>query len=137
MPSTPFIGVRISWLMVARNSLFAWLAASAASLASLQLRGARHHLLLEPGTVVGEPEVALVDLLEHQVEAAAEGVDLGDAAVLRAHAVVALRHVGHQRAQPAQRHEHGGVEAPEQRPADRQREQHRQQRGDDLPRICR
>ncbi len=33
MPMTPFIGVRISWLMLARNSPFAWLAASAASLA--------------------------------------------------------------------------------------------------------
>ena len=33
MPSTPFIGVRISWLMVARNSLLAALAASANSLA--------------------------------------------------------------------------------------------------------
>ena len=31
MPMTPFIGVRISWLMLARNSLLAWLAASAAS----------------------------------------------------------------------------------------------------------
>ena len=31
IPSTPFIGVRISWLMLARNSLFARLAASAAS----------------------------------------------------------------------------------------------------------
>ena len=29
MPCTPFIGVRISWLMVARNRDFAWLAASA------------------------------------------------------------------------------------------------------------
>ena len=34
MPSTPFIGVRISWLMLARNSLFARLAASAASFAT-------------------------------------------------------------------------------------------------------
>lgn len=33
MPRTPFIGVRISWLMFARNSLLATLAASAASLA--------------------------------------------------------------------------------------------------------
>ena len=33
MPTTPFIGVRISWLMLARNSLLAWLALSAASLA--------------------------------------------------------------------------------------------------------
>ena len=31
MPMTPFIGVRISWLMLARNSLLARLAASAAS----------------------------------------------------------------------------------------------------------
>ena len=33
MPSTPFIGVRISWLMLARNSLLARLAPSATSLA--------------------------------------------------------------------------------------------------------
>ena len=33
MPMTPFMGVRISWLMLARNSLLARLAASAASLA--------------------------------------------------------------------------------------------------------
>ena len=29
MPMTPFMGVRISWLMLARNSLFAWLATCA------------------------------------------------------------------------------------------------------------
>jgi len=33
MPMTPFRGVRISWLIVARNSAFAWLAASASCLA--------------------------------------------------------------------------------------------------------
>ena len=33
IPITPFIGVRISWLILAKNWLFAWLAASAASLA--------------------------------------------------------------------------------------------------------
>ena len=31
MPMTAFIGVRISWLMVARKALFAWVAASASS----------------------------------------------------------------------------------------------------------
>ena len=31
MPMTPFIGVRISWLMLARNSLFAAFAASAST----------------------------------------------------------------------------------------------------------
>ena len=35
MPITAFIGVRISWLIVARNELFASLAASAAARASL------------------------------------------------------------------------------------------------------
>ena len=35
MPITPFIGVRISWLMRARNSLFALLARSAASFAAV------------------------------------------------------------------------------------------------------
>ncbi len=33
MPRMPFIGVRISWLMLARNSLFARLAASAVAVA--------------------------------------------------------------------------------------------------------
>ncbi len=33
MPMMAFIGVRISWLMLARKSLFAWVAASAACLA--------------------------------------------------------------------------------------------------------
>ena len=43
MPSTPFIGVRISWLMLATNSLLARLACSAASLATQQLVGLRQH----------------------------------------------------------------------------------------------
>ena len=34
MPSTPVIGVRISWLIAARNSVFARLAASARARAS-------------------------------------------------------------------------------------------------------
>ncbi len=34
VPTTPFIGVRISWLMVARKVDFAWLAASASSRAA-------------------------------------------------------------------------------------------------------
>ncbi len=35
MPRMPFIGVRISWLMLARNELLAWLALSAAASAPL------------------------------------------------------------------------------------------------------
>jgi hypothetical protein len=38
MPMMPFIGVRISWLMLARNSLLARLAASASSFRALQRR---------------------------------------------------------------------------------------------------
>ena len=38
MPMIPFIGVRISWLMFARNSLFMRLALSAASLACISAR---------------------------------------------------------------------------------------------------
>ena len=41
MPITPFIGVRISWLIVARNSLLARLAASAASRACRSSSSAR------------------------------------------------------------------------------------------------
>ena len=41
MPSTPFSGVRISWLMVARKSLLARLATSAARSASSCSRAAR------------------------------------------------------------------------------------------------
>ena len=40
MPITPFIGVRISWLMLARNSLFAEFAASASSASWLARRAA-------------------------------------------------------------------------------------------------
>ncbi len=41
MPNTPFIGVRTSWLMLARNSLLARLPASAARRASARTRPER------------------------------------------------------------------------------------------------
>ena len=50
----PFIGVRISWLMLARNSLFARLAISATCLAKSQL-GLR---FLAGGNVHSEPDHA-------------------------------------------------------------------------------
>ena len=76
MPMTPFIGVRISWLMRARNSLLALLARSAASLArvassmtSLQLAigvaqivGAIRDLLLEELAIFLQARVAMPDL---------------------------------------------------------------------------
>ena len=47
MPMMPFMGVRISWLMLARNSLLARLAASAASLAARSSAA-------DPGVLQGE-----------------------------------------------------------------------------------
>ena len=49
MPITPFIGVRISWLMLARNVLLACAAASAASFARLELAVGGAHLVAQPG----------------------------------------------------------------------------------------
>ncbi len=50
IPRTPFIGVRISWLMAARNSDLARLAASASSLASLRAFASSRSLLLSSAT---------------------------------------------------------------------------------------
>ena len=65
MPSTPFIGVRISWLMLARNSLLAWLAASAASLA-IRNWAVRETSCSSWSRWSASLSVALVDLLDHQ-----------------------------------------------------------------------
>jgi hypothetical protein len=47
MPMMPFIGVRNSWLMLARNTLLARLAASAASFAAASSAVRDKHQLLE------------------------------------------------------------------------------------------
>ena len=68
MPMTPFIGVRISWLMFARNSLLAWFAASAVG---GQLDGSAHRFgKLE----VGLTHLALGFLLARDVPARADHV---------------------------------------------------------------
>ena len=46
MPMTAFSGVRISWLILARNELFARLAASAASFACCKCSSARFRSLM-------------------------------------------------------------------------------------------
>ena len=46
MPMMPFMGVRISWLMLARNSLLVRVAASAASLASRIASSARFRAVM-------------------------------------------------------------------------------------------
>ena len=46
MPMMPFMGVRISWLMLARNSLLARLAASASSLACFSCASASFRSLM-------------------------------------------------------------------------------------------
>ena len=69
MPSTPFIGVRISWLMVARKVDFAWLAASASArsrsasqrhLGGVPRIGLRLLALLQLGDVAEHAEQAAV-----------------------------------------------------------------------------
>ena len=84
MPMMPFIGVRISWLMLARNSLLARLASialsraaisSALSRAQLGRPGFDRPLELAPGCA-SSVAVALLDLLEHLVEAVDQLADL-------------------------------------------------------------
>ena len=84
---TPFIGVRISWLMLARNSLLARLASIALSRAEVrsvlivaQLRGARLDGLLEPFLVLQQLPSRRLDLAEHLVEAGDQLADLVAAA---------------------------------------------------------
>ena len=47
MPSTPFMGVRISWLMFARNIDLAWLAASTERLAAFNFSSASTPLMFQ------------------------------------------------------------------------------------------
>ena len=75
MPMMPFIGVRISWLMFARNSLFARLASIARSravdqflVARLELGGALVHGALEVVLLQQELLIALLDVGQHRVE---------------------------------------------------------------------
>ena len=72
----PFIGVRISWLMVARKSDFAPFAASAASFAGAEVVGTLEDLLLEVLAVLREAVVAIADLAHHFAEARGEDADL-------------------------------------------------------------
>ena len=71
MPMTPFIGVRISWLMLARNSLFAALLSSAFCLAaaSSTFTAARTlQLFLELQAMALHFLIAALDGGEHLVE---------------------------------------------------------------------
>ncbi len=55
MPMMPFIGVRISWLMLARNWLLAWLAASAASRACARLSASSRMSVMSVRSVTIRP----------------------------------------------------------------------------------
>ena len=79
MPSTPFIGVRISWLIVARKSLFARFAPSAASFADTralvrvaQVARARFDFGLELLAVTLQLRVAVRWIVSTSVEAVHE-----------------------------------------------------------------
>ncbi len=115
MPMTPFIGVRISWLMRARNSLFALLARSAASLArlaspiaSFRSRLALPRLIVRSSTccsrncaVLLQSRVAMPDLRQHLIEAVDErahfvfGTSLHPQAVIlfQGHALHGMRQI--------------------------------------------
>ncbi len=58
IPSTPFSGVRISWLMLARNSLFARLAASAASRAAAMAPAVSLCSVISVSTVTAPPSLS-------------------------------------------------------------------------------
>ena len=82
MPMMPFIGVRISWLMLARNSLLARLASMARSRADdqervrgPQLAGACVDGVLELFLVLDQTAVPLADFDQHVVEAVHELAD--------------------------------------------------------------
>ena len=62
------MGVRISWLMVARNSLLAWLAASAASLASVSSMVRWATWSSRWSRCVGEFPVTRLDLFQHALK---------------------------------------------------------------------
>jgi len=102
MPITPFIGVRISWLIFARNWDLARLAASAASLALFsstmglfhfcigleQFSGPLCHFLFEPLTVLLESPVPHLDLGQHLVESLDKNPDFIIAALCRPYRVI-------------------------------------------------
>ena len=90
MPITAFIGVRISWLMVARNELFASLAASAAARACLRLVE-QAHVLDRDHRLVGE-RLQQRDLRRRRTAPSLRAADDEDAERL---ALAQQRHVEH------------------------------------------
>ena len=73
MPMTPFIGVRISWLMLARNSDFARVASSSLRLSAMSSRVGRRQLLL----ALAERAIRVVPLELIQIRARVKS-DAGD-----------------------------------------------------------
>ena len=75
MPSTPFIGVRISWLMVARKVDLAWVAASASARAASDglLGGGERGLAFAQlrDVVIDAEQAAVLELAENVFDVAA------------------------------------------------------------------
>ena len=82
MPMMPFIGVRISWLMLARNSLLARLASIARSRAATSSALLARSSAVRASTACSRSSwccsslVALLDLAQHLVEAGDQLADL-------------------------------------------------------------
>ena len=126
----PFIGVRISWLMLARNSLLARLASIALSRAAQSAFSPSS--AVRASTVASscswfaqQRQVALLDLVEHLVEAVDQLADLVAAGRLRADVVAALaRDDPRDLGQPQQRHRDDALQPV----GDRQRQPERAER---------
>ena len=111
MPMMPFIGVRISWLMLARNSLLARLASMALSRAiTRSVLVARSSAVrcfdgaLELFLVLDQLGIPILDLDEHLVEPVNQLADLVVTGPLDAHIVAMLaRDCARGRGQPQER----------------------------------
>ena len=100
----------------------------------LQLGRALLHLLFEVVAVQLQADVALMDLLQHAVEAIRQRVEFSDVAGVCAHAVAVIaRHALHQRVQPRQGLQNRVIEAAQQQAAGGQRQRSGSQCGQDLP----
>ena len=134
MTMMPFIGVRISWLMVARKSDFARLAASAASRASRRswVRSATSCSRLR--LCASRRTIALPNVAEHRVEAVDQHADFPIARVFERHVVgVVLAHTRHRGDELLQRPRDAALEAPTHHQPDDERDQSAEGRGCDRP----
>ena len=102
-------------------------------LGMLQIRRALGNLFLEAVALRGKMRVALLDVLEHSIEAPCEGIQFGNVAGCGPDAEIRLiGYMVRKRGQFGQRLQDRAVEPPYQRAAHRERDCRRNQRDEDL-----